>query len=340
MKKVAIVILNWNGKKFLSQFLPDLIQHTPESLAEIIIADNGSTDDSVAFLQQAYPQLQIILLEKNYGFAEGYNRALSKLENPYLMLLNSDVEVTEHWLEPLVNYMDQHPEVAACQPKVRAYYDKEKFEHAGGCGGYIDKYGYPFCRGRIMRITEKDHGQYNDIASIFWATGACLLIHTHEYTRAGGLDGRFFAHMEEIDLCWRLRSRGKTIVCIPASTVYHVGGGTLQKGSPFKTYLNFRNNLLMLYKNLPEEELKSVMRIRWWLDTLAEIRFLLFGDWKNFMAVVKARSDYRKMRIEMVSDRQTNLSLSVSKHIPERFEKSLLYAFYVRKIYSFSKFVR
>lgn len=280
-----------------------------------------------------------MLLEKNYGFAEGYNRALSKLDNPYLMLLNSDVEVTEHWLEPLIEYMEQHPEVAACQPKVRAFYDKEKFEHAGGCGGYIDKYGYPFCRGRIMRITEKDHGQYDDISSIFWATGACLLIRTQEYTNAGGLDGRFFAHMEEIDLCWRLRSRGKTIVCIPASTVYHVGGGTLQKGSPFKTYLNFRNNLLMLYKNLPEAELKSVMRIRWWLDTLAEIRFLLFGDWKNFTAVVKARCDYRKMKKEMVADRRTNLSLSVSTAIPERFDKSLLYAFYVRKIHSFSTLV-
>ncbi len=340
MKKVAIVILNWNGKKFLSQFLPDLIQHTPESLADIIIADNASTDDSVTFLQKEYPQLPIILLEKNYGFAEGYNRALSKLDNPYLLLLNSDVEVTEHWLEPLTDYMQQHPEVAACQPKVRAYYNKEKFEHAGACGGYIDKYGYPFCRGRIMHVTEKDHGQYDHITSVFWATGACLLIRNADYKIVGGLDARFFAHMEEIDLCWRLRSRGKTIVCIPASIVYHVGGGTLQKGSSFKTYLNFRNNLLMLYKNLPEDELKLVMRIRWWLDTLAEVRFLLFADWKNFKAVVKARSDFRRMRKEMTQDRQYNLEHSVSIDIPERFEKSLLYAFYVRRIHSFSKFMR
>ena len=340
MKKVAIVILNWNGKKFLTKFLPDLIQHTSESLADIIVADNASTDDSVAFLQKEYPQLPIIQLEKNYGFAEGYNRALSKLDNPYLLLLNSDVEVTEHWLEPLTDYMEQYPEVAACQPKVRAYYNKEKFEHAGACGGYIDKYGYPFCRGRIMHVTEKDHGQYDDIASIFWATGACLLIRNADYKLVGGLDARFFAHMEEIDLCWRLRSRGKAIVCIPSSIVYHVGGGTLQKGSPFKTYLNFRNNLLMLYKNLPEDELKSVMRIRWWLDTLAEVRFLLFADWKNFKAVVKARSDFRKMRKEMVADRQSNLAHSVTTDIHERFEKSLLYAFYVRKIHSFSEFMR
>lgn len=340
MKKVAIVILNWNGKKFLSQFLPDLIQHTSESLADIVIADNASTDDSVAFLQKEYPQLPIILLEKNYGFAEGYNRALSKLDNPYLLLLNSDVEVTEHWLEPLTDYMEQHPEVAACQPKVRAYYNKEKFEHAGACGGYIDKYGYPFCRGRIMHVTEKDHGQYDHITSVFWATGACLLIRNADYKIVGGLDARFFAHMEEIDLCWRLRSRGKKIVCIPSSIVYHLGGGTLQKGSPFKTYLNFRNNLLMLYKNLPEDELKSVMRIRWWLDTLAEVRFLLLADWKNFKAVVKARSDFRKMRKEMVADRQSNLALSVTTRIPERYEKSLLVAFYVRKIHSFSKYMR
>ncbi|MDD4636225.1 MAG: glycosyltransferase family 2 protein [Bacteroidales bacterium] len=340
MKKVAIVILNWNGEKFLRKFLPDLIQHTTESLADIIIADNGSTDTSVTFLQKEYPQLQIILLDKNYGFAEGYNRALSNLDYSFLLLLNSDVEVTKHWLEPLVDYLQQHPEAAACQPKVRAYYDKEKFEHAGACGGYIDKYGYPFCRGRIMRITEKDHGQYDDIVPIFWATGACLLIRATEYKDAGGLDDRFFAHMEEIDLCWRLRSRGKTIVCIPASTVYHVGGGTLQKGSPFKTYLNFRNNLLMLYKNLPEDELKPIMRIRWWLDTLAEVRFLLFADWKNFKAVVKARYDYRKMKKEMGTDRQSNLAHSVTSHIPERVEKSLLVAFYVRKIHSFSRFIR
>ena len=242
---------------------------------EICVADNGSTDESVSYLQVNFPNVRLIVLDKNYGFADGYNKALQQVEAEYVVLLNSDVEVTKHWLEPLVEYMDTHPEVAACQPKICSERNKAFFEYAGAAGGYLDKYGYPFCRGRIFFFFLEDEGQYDTIQPIFWATGAALFIRLKDYREAGGLDGRFFAHMEEIDLCWRLRSRGRGVVCIPQSTVFHVGAATLKKENPRKTFLNFRNNLLMLYKNLPEEELHSVMCMRWCLDMLAALQFLL-----------------------------------------------------------------
>ena len=266
MMKVSVVILNWNGCDMLRTFLPSVVRCSKSGQVEVCVADNGSTDASVEMLREEFPCVRIIVLDQNHGFADGYNLALQQVEAEYVVLLNSDVEVTEHWLEPMISYLDAHPEVAACQPKIRSQRQKEYFEYAGAAGGFIDKYGYPFCRGRVMEVVEKDEGQYDTILPVFWATGAALFIRLADYREAGGLDGRFFAHMEEIDLCWRLRSRGRKIVCIPQSTVYHVGGATLKKENPRKTFLNFRNNLVMLYKNLPDEELNKVMRIRACLD--------------------------------------------------------------------------
>jgi GT2 family glycosyltransferase len=303
---------------------------------EICVADNASTDESVSYLQANFPNVRLILLDKNYGFAEGYNRALQQVEAEYVVLLNSDVEVTPHWLEPLVEYMDAHPEVAACQPKIRSERNKEYFEYAGAAGGYLDKYGYPFCRGRIFDVVEKDEGQYDTVSSVFWATGAALLIRLKDYWEAGGLDGRFFAHMEEIDLCWRLRSRGRGIVCIPQSVVYHVGAATLKKENPRKTFLNFRNNLLMLYKNLPEKELKKVMFVRGLLDWVATFVFLLKGDGKNARAVWQARKEFKHICPDFASSRTENLAKATGQSIPEKVDYSILWKFHAcgKKVFS------
>ena len=336
-KEIAVVILNWNGRKHLQQFLPSVLQHTPSELAEIIVADNASTDDSLAFLQENYPTIERIVLDKNYGFAEGYNRALAKLQHKYLILLNSDVEVTANWIEPLYHYLEANPNTAACQPKIKAYYRKTHFEHAGAAGGFIDCYGYPYCRGRILHEVEADTQQYDSVQSIFWATGAALFIRNQAFNEVGKLDGRFFAHMEEIDLCWRLKSRGYDIVCIPQSTVYHLGGGTLQTSSPFKTYLNFRNNLLMLYKNLSDAELVKVMRIRRLLDYVAALQMVLKGDLKNAQAVRRARKDYYKMRTEMQKDRTENLAQCTTVSIREKSKVSILYRYYLLGLHTFAQ---
>ena len=242
--KTAIVILNWNGRKMLERYLPSVVENTPDDAA-VIVADNASSDGSLDFLAQYYPSVRCLPLDVNYGFAEGYNRALRLVEAQYYVLLNSDVEVTAGWLKPLVDYMDAHDEVAACQPKLLSWTSKGYFEYAGASGGFIDRYGYPFCRGRLFDTVEEDQGQYDQPASVLWATGACLLIRSADYWAAGGLDGRFFAHNEEIDLCWRLHIMGRQVMCLPQSLVYHLGGGTLPKGNPRKTFLNFRNNLTM-----------------------------------------------------------------------------------------------
>lgn len=336
MKKLSIVILNWNGAEMLRQFLPSVVAHSNGEGIEVCVADNASTDNSLEVMRQEFPDVRLILLDKNYGFAEGYNRALAEIDAEYCLLLNSDVEVTDGWLAPMLDYMDVHPEVAACQPKIRSWHRREEFEHAGACGGFMDKYGYPFCRGRMMSTVEVDERQYDTTVPIFWATGAALLVRTADYREAGGLDSRFFAHMEEIDLCWRLRSRGRGIVCIPQSVVYHVGGATLNKENPRKTYLNFRNNLLMLYKNLPEEELSSVMRIRWCLDMVAALQYLLKGEWGNVRAVFRARKDYRAMRPSYQSVRAENLSQTIQPTQPERFPWSLLWRYYVKGVKRFS----
>ena len=255
-KPIAIVILNWNGVDLLRRFLPS-VQANSSAQAEVIVADNGSTDASCAVLESEFPDVRLIRLPENYGFAEGYNRALEQVDAPYYLLLNSDVEVPAGWLAPLLDYMEAHPEVAACQPKMLSYADRGSFEYAGAAGGFLDRYGYPFCRGRVFDTLERDEGQYDDVAPVLWASGAALMVRRQDWRDAGGLDGRFFAHMEEIDFCWRLRSRGRGVVCIPASRVYHVGGASLAQGNPRKTFLNFRNNLLMLYKNLPAVEPRS-----------------------------------------------------------------------------------
>ena len=335
--KVSVVILNWNGCDMLRTFLPSVIRYSEGKEIEVCVADNGSTDDSVTMIQREFPSVRMILLEQNHGFADGYNLALRQVDAEYVVLLNSDVEVTEHWLEPMIAYLDKHPEVAACQPKIRSQRQKEFFEYAGAAGGFIDKYGYPFCRGRIMGAVEKDEGQYDTVIPVFWATGAALFIRRMDYLDVGGLDGRFFAHMEEIDLCWRLRSRGRGIVCIPQSVVYHVGGATLKKENPRKTFLNFRNNLVMLYKNLPQEELNKVMRIRTCLDYVAALTFFLKGDWDNARAVIRARDEYKRICPSFSSLREENLRKKTLNLIPEQIKSSILWQFYARGCKRFSQ---
>ena len=336
MKKISVVILNWNGVGMLQKFLPGVIKYSQGEGVEVCVADNGSTDESVVWLQTYCPDVRLIVLGKNYGFADGYNMALQQVEAEYVVLLNSDVEVTPHWLDPLMEYMDAHPEVAACQPKIRSERNKALFEYAGASGGYLDKYGYPFCRGRIFDVVEEDKGQYDTIQSIFWATGAALFIRLKDYQKAGGLDGRFFAHMEEIDLCWRLRSRGRGIVCIPQSTVYHVGAATLKKENPRKTFLNFRNNLLMLYKNLPKKELKRVMFIRGVLDGVAALVFLLKGEKEAARAVLQARKEFKRIRPDFETSRAENMEKAVSAVIPERVDYSILWKYHAgrKKVFS------
>ncbi|MCF0198482.1 MAG: glycosyltransferase family 2 protein, partial [Bacteroidaceae bacterium] len=253
-----------------------------------------------------------------------------QVEADYYLLLNSDVEVREGWLDPMLRYMDEHPEVAACQPKLRCQWSPRQFEYAGACGGYIDRLGYPYCRGRVFNTVETDEGQYDTVRTVLWASGAALLIRRKDYWEAGGLDGRFFAHQEEIDLCWRLRSRGRGVVCVPQSVVYHLGGGTLPQGNPRKTFLNFRNNLLLLYKNLPEARLRRVMRWRWWLDALASVQFLLTGQGRSFVAVWRARREFARVRQQYEADRSRNLSLSVCDPLDQEPVGSLLWQYYVK----------
>lgn len=329
MDKVAVVILNWNGCDMLRSFLPSVVRHSEADGAVVYVADNGSTDASVEMLRQEFPSVHLIILAENHGFADGYNLALQQVSAEYVVLLNSDVEVTENWLAPLTAYMDTHPEVAACQPKIRSWHKKEQFEYAGAAGGFIDRYGYPFCRGRIMGVVEMDRGQYDTVVPVFWATGAALFIRLKDYQDAGGLDGRFFAHMEEIDLCWRLRARGRLLVCIPQSVVYHVGGATLKKENPRKTFLNFRNNLLMLYKNLPQAELVPVMRIRAILDYVAALSFLLKGQVSNALAVCRARSAFHSLCPSFAAVREENMKKTLHSVIPERIKNSILAQFYL-----------
>lgn len=337
MDKVAIVILNWNGRKMLEEYLPTVLKFSHED-AVVYVADNASSDGSVKFVEECFPDVEIICLDNNWGFAEGYNKALKMIDAQYYVLLNSDVEVTRDWLKPLIEYMDYNVQVAACQPKLLSVSDKGKFEYAGASGGYIDKYGYPFCRGRIFDNVEDDRGQYDDNAEIFWATGACMMIRSEDYWKAGGLDARFFAHNEEIDLCWRLRMLGRKIYCIPKSVVYHVGGGTLNKSNPMKTFLNFRNNLTMLYKNLPADELKHVMRVRCFLDYIAAFETLILkGNMGDFRAILRARKAFRKWISDFKEDRENIQNAAVEKNISERRMYSILWKYYIRGIKRFSE---
>ncbi|MDQ3537078.1 MAG: glycosyltransferase family 2 protein [Bacteroidota bacterium] len=292
MHKVAVVILNYNGKDFLQQFLPAVIENNSD--CEIIVGDNGSTDDSIEYLEKIFPEVQIIKLPVNEGFSKGYNLVLQQVQAEYYVLLNSDVEVTKDWIDPVIALMDHDPSIAACQPKILSYYNKDTFEHAGAAGGFIDKLGYPFCRGRIFDTVEKDQGQYDDEIQIFWATGACLFIRAALFHKMGGFDDHFFAHMEEIDLCWRLNKAGYKIMYQGKSKVYHIGGGTLPKTNSRKTFLNFRNSLLMLHKNLSPPERKKIIRLRILSDAIAALRFFITGQWSNGQAVIKAYIYYFK----------------------------------------------
>lgn len=333
--KLSIIILNWNGVDMLRRFLPSVIEHSPET--EIIVADNGSTDESLQLLAERFPDIRVLAFDRNYGFAEGYNKAIAQIECNYCLLLNSDVRVEKGWLKPMLDYMDNHPEAAACQPKIRCEWSPDMLEYAGACGGYIGRLGFPFCRGRILGTVEHDNGQYDNIATLAWATGAALFIRRDIYLEVGGLDARFFAHQEEIDLCWRLRSRGYNIVCIPESIVYHVGGGTLPKESPRKAYLNFRNNLLLLYKNLPEKKFRTVMFWRRLLDMAAALHFLAGGHWAACHAVIQAHIDFRRIHKDFQTDRDSNLAATIVP--PEQILSpiNLLWQYYAKRRHTFNQ---
>lgn len=339
----AVVILNWNGEKMLATYLDSVVRYSSDE-AVVYVADNASTDQSVEMLRRDYPEVKIILLDQNYGFAEGYNKALAQIEAKYFVLLNSDVEVTEHWLTPLIQWMDSHPEAAGCQPKLLAMHDRTSFEYSGAAGGYLDRYGYPFCRGRAFQTVEHDEGQYDQPAEVLWTTGACMMVRADDYRRIGGLDGRFFAHCEEIDLCWRLHIAGRSLYCVPESHVYHVGGGTLPKINPRKTFLNFRNNLTMLYKNLPQSDLHHVMRWRWWLDYIAAYKMLIIDrNWGDFRAVYQARKAYKRWRKDFDDDRKRIQAMAAAANaattafVDSRSPFSLLWQYYIKGRKRFSQ---
>lgn len=329
--KTAVVILNWNGKRLLEQFLPSAISHTVSDDCSLIVADNGSSDDSIEFLKKEYPELPLIMLDQNYGFAEGYNKALQQIDSDYVVLLNSDVETTPGWIKDLISFMDANPDVAAVQPKILSYNERDKFEYAGASGGFIDRYGYPFCRGRILNTIEIDEGQYDQEIDVFWATGACMCVRLHDYIEAGGLDGRFFAHMEEIDLCWRFNVRGKRVVCIPSSVVYHVGGASLSKDNPKKMYLNFRNNLLMLYKNVSNQSYNYTFTLRFVFDLMAFGHLLLKGQFNSAKAIVKAYRDFFDMRKSYEPIRTENISKIIVPNITTQYNRSVLIKYYMGK---------
>lgn len=296
--ETSVIILNWNGAEMLRRYLPSVVKSQESSANrydfEVIVADNGSTDNSLEVLAKEFPSVKTIVLDQNYGFAEGYNRAIAQVDSEYTVLLNSDVEVTEGWLDPLLAYLDTHTDVAAVQPKIRSWLRRSHFEHAGAAGGYLSKLYFPYCRGRILWHVEEDKGQYDTAAEVDWTSGACMCVRTKVYKECGGLDAAFFAHMEEIDLCWRMRNAGWRLVCVPESVVYHLGGGALNYESPRKTYLNHRNNLLMIYKN--KQHPYGVLFIRGLLDYVAACFYLVQGRLGAFKAVFQARRDYRKMK--------------------------------------------
>ena len=333
--RVAVVILNYNGAAMLARFLPSVIKYSTD--AAVVVADNASTDNSVAVMKEQFPAVRLVQLDRNYGFADGYNRALKQVDAEYYMLLNSDVEVTEGWLHPLLAFMDSHPDAVACQPKLLACNRRTHFEYAGASGGFIDRYGYPYCRGRLFGTVEEEKGQYDDVCRIFWATGAAMMVRSNAYWSAGGLDGRFFAHMEEVDLCWRMQARGGAVYVVPKSKVYHVGGATLNKANPHKTFLNFRNNLLMLYKNLPAGELRGVMRTRTILDYVAAFKFLLTGCWGDFKAVLRARREYKRLRGEYAAVREQNMAAATASVIAGRSRFSILWQYYIKGKKRFSQ---
>lgn len=329
--KVAVVILNWNGKKLLEQFLPSVVQFSPE--ATVYVADNASTDDSVAFVQANFPTVSIVVNATNTGYAGGYNEALHHIKADVYALVNSDIEVTENWLQPIIKTFQNETSTAIIQPKILDFKNKDYFEYAGAAGGFIDQYGYPFCRGRIFDALEKDNGQYDSNQEIFWASGACFFIRSAVYNQLNGFDSSFFAHQEEIDLCWRATNKGYSIKYLFESKVYHVGGATLQQGNPKKTELNFRNSLLMLTKNLPKKNLYKVLFIRMILDGVAGVKFLLRGQYKHLLAILKAHFAFYKLFSENYAKRG---DIQQTKYY---FTKSIVYSYFVNKIRFFNDLI-
>ncbi|WP_163708580.1 glycosyltransferase family 2 protein [Mangrovibacterium lignilyticum] len=337
--KIAIVILNWNGEKLLPQFLPSVIQHSQLEGTEIIVADNGSTDSSMTLLEKQFPEVTRLQLPQNYGFALGYNEALKQIDAQYYILLNSDVEVVDGWLEPMISIFENDPAVAAVQPKILSWHNKQEFEYGGAAGGYIDKLGFPFCRGRILNVVEKDEGQYNDEVNIFWASGACFAVRASLYHKAGGFDSDFWAHMEEIDLCWRLKNFGYQIRFTPFSQVYHLGGGSLPYNNPRKLFLNFRNSLFMLYKNCPPNRLFQVLVVRMILDAFAGFKLLAEGNPKGLSSVCKAHwalySNWNRLKAKR---RQLKTEAAPKWH-DEILCKSLIWKFYLQKKRTFRELI-
>lgn len=330
--KIAVVILNWNGRHFLERFLPGVIDSC-QGIAEVIIADNASTDDSVEFLRNNFPRVRLILSAQNFGFAEGYNAALRQIDSEYYVLLNSDIEVPKNWLQPVIALMDSDETIAACQPKILSFDNRSVFEYAGAGGGFIDRYGYPFCRGRVFQSIETDEGQYDDIREVFWATGACMFIRASLYHQVGGLDKDFFAHMEEIDICWRLKQLGYKVMYCGQSEVYHIGGGSLDKSSPRKTYLNIRNNNIMLYKNLPASQLYQVFFMRFFLDFLAAFKFLCDGGFRHFLAVTRAHLGfYYKYKISRKKRRMIK-----QRYVSMIYQGNIVLDHYLRRIKKFGE---
>jgi GT2 family glycosyltransferase len=333
---VAVVILNWNGKNYLEKFLPSVHASTYKNM-QIIVADNASTDDSIIFLQQYFPDVKIIINQSNEGFAKGYNSALKKVTADYFVLLNSDVEVTPKWIEPIIQLMENDMSIAACQPKILDYKNKTQFEYAGACGGFIDSLGYPFARGRVLENIEEDKGQYDSAIPCFWATGAAMFVRASVYNALGGLDEYFFAHQEEIDLCWRMQLSGYKVYVQPASIVHHVGGGTLPKGNTKKTYLNFRNNLIMLCKNTPANVLIVKLPIRFSLDAIAAYKGLLSGDTGYFFAIIKAHVHFGKW---LLFYRKKALFVKpINKELKGIYSKCILWQYYLKKKRTFSEIV-
>ncbi|KHJ37682.1 N-acetylglucosaminyl-diphospho-decaprenol L-rhamnosyltransferase [Pedobacter glucosidilyticus] len=324
--KVAVVILNWNGEKHLANFLPSVFNSTYPNM-EIIIGDNASTDNSINFLKNNFPLVKVIINHQNYGFAEGYNQVLKQVEADYFVLLNSDVEVTPNWIEPVIVMMEADVKIAIAQPKIRSYYNRDSFEYAGAAGGFIDTFAYPFCRGRIFDTIEKDNGQYDDEKEIFWASGCALFIKSSIWKEIGGLDEHFFAHMEEIDLCWRAKNRGYKVMYCGFSTVYHLGGGTLQVESPYKTYLNFRNNLYLIKKNEPLSRSIFLIPFRFCLDFLALIKFLMDKKTDNAWAISKA---HRHFISALFEGKIKNSYISPQQNLKGKYHNSIVFDYFVR----------
>ncbi len=333
--RVAVVILNWNGKSFLEKFLPGVLESCRDT-ADLIVADNCSNDDSVAFVREHFPEVRIIQLDKNNGYTGGYNDALLQVKSEYYVLLNSDVEVKDDWITPVIRLMDSNKKIAACQPKILSHAEPDAFEYAGAAGGFIDKYGFPFCRGRIFQSIEKDSGQYDNSRRIFWATGACMFIRAECFHEFSGFDRDFFAHMEEIDLCWRLQHEGYEIWYCAESKVYHVGGGTLPKNNPQKTYLNYRNNLFLLYKNLPPVQFRKVFFFRKIVDFIAALKFLQTNGTEDCKAVFRAHRDFQKDKWKYEA-RHNGLQSTDFQANNLIYPSSILFSYFIRRQRKFSE---